>query len=46
MFSQNVINDALIFCLFGRNRQVIGTFEKISENFENVSLENCENALV
>ena len=40
-FSQNLRNYALTFCAFGRKRQVIGNFEKIFENFENFSSENC-----
>ena len=40
-FSQNFRKYALIFGGFGRKRQFIGNFEKIFENFERFSLENC-----
>ena len=40
------INHALIFCAFGLKRQVIGNFEKISENFENSSSENCKKCII
>ena len=44
-FSQKLRKHALIFCGFGRKRQIIGNFEKGFENSEKISLENCENAL-
>ena len=33
-FSQNLRNDALIFCAFGRRTQIV---EKFRENFEELS---------
>ena len=41
-FQNNLTNNALIFCAFGRKRQFIGIFEKIFENFEKISSKNCE----
>ena len=35
--SKNLTNRALIFFVFGRNRQFIGNFEKIFANFEKIS---------
>ena len=41
IFRKNLTNHALIFCAFGGKSQFIGNFEKIFENFEKFSSENC-----
>ena len=44
-FPNRLTNYALVFCGFARKRQFIGNFEKIFENFENSSSENCEKCI-
>ena len=41
IFKIFLTNHALIFWAFGRKRQFIGNCEKIFENFEKFSSENC-----
>ena len=46
IFQKKLTNHALIFCAFGLKRQFIGNFEKISENFEKFSSENCKKCII